>query len=162
MKNLPVTTRSTFSRLIFAALLAQPVLALAQFTTPNVTNIPGDVTNTLGPTTFINHGLVGVGHISASALDGFGETLGSVSSMQITGWTNNGNGSYSGTLNILPDRGYNSGNFYADYAARINQAGFTFTPYSGFTNIGGTTDLEKLNAQTNQLAFGAIRGVKFT
>ena len=112
-----------------AASLAAPVAALAQFTTPHVTNIAGAVTNRLGATTFINHGLVGIGHISASALDSFGETFGSVSSMQITGWTNNGDGTYGGTFNILPDRGYNSGSFYADYAARINQVGFTFTPY---------------------------------
>ncbi len=68
----------------------------------------------------------------------------------------------TGTLNILPDRGYNIGNFYADYAARINQVGFKFTPYYGSTNIGGTTDLEKLNAQTNQFTFGPITGVRFT
>lgn len=146
----------------FAGLFAAPLAALAQFTTPHLSNTPGDVTNTLGSTMFINHGVVGVGHISASALDSFGETFGSVSSMQITGWTKNGDGSYSGTLNVLPDRGYNSGNFYADYAARINQAGFTFKPYYGSTNIGGTTDLDKLNAQTNQFTFGPIGGVKFT
>ena len=145
-----------------AALLASPVAGLAQFTTPHLINSPGDVTNVLGATTFINHGLVAIGHISASALDSFGETFGSCSSMQITGWTTNGDGTYNGTLNILPDRGYNTGNFYADYAARINQVGFTFKPYYGSANIGGATDLEKLNAQTNQLTFGAITGVKFT
>jgi acid phosphatase len=144
------------------ALLASRLAALAQFTTPHLSNIPGAVTNVLGPTVFINRGLVGVGHISASARDTFGETFGSCSSMQITGWKTNGDGSYGGTLNILPDRGYNSGNFYADYAARINQVGFTFKPYYGSTNIGGTTDLDKLNAQTNQISFGPISGVKFT
>jgi hypothetical protein len=142
-------------------LLAAPSV-WAQFSTPHTSNIPGDVTNVLGSTTFINHGLVGVGHISASAVDPFGETFGSMSSLQITGWTANDDGSYSGTLNVLPDRGYNSGNFYADYAARINQVAFTFRPYYGSTNIGGVTDLEKLNAQTNQFSFGAITGVKFT
>ena len=145
-----------------AVLLASTLAAQAQFTTPHLSNIPGDITNILGSTIFVNHGLVGIGHISASALDSFGETFGSCSSMQITGWTNNGDGTFNGTLNILPDRGYNIGNFYADYAARINQVGFKFTPYSGSTNIGGTTDLERLNAQTNQLTFGPISGVKFT
>ena len=82
-------------------------------------------------------------------LGSFGETFGSCSSMQITDWATNADGTYSGTLNILPDRGYNIGNFYADYAARINQVGFTLNPYYGSPNIGGTTDLEKLNAQTN-------------
>src|SRR5262244_2514760 len=122
------------------ALFAAPAAALAQFTTPHVNTTAGDVTNVLGSTTFINHGLVGIGHISASALDSFGETFGSMSSLQITGWADNGDGSYTGTLNILPDRGYNLGNFYSDYAARINQVGFTFRPYYGSTNIGGTTD----------------------
>jgi len=158
-------TPSSGVRALAAALfplLAAPLAALAQFTTPHVSNVAGDVTNVLGGATFINHGLVGVGHVSASALDSFGETFGSVSSLQVTGWKANGDGSFSGTFNILPDRGYNSGNFYSDYAARINTVGFTFTPYYGTANIGGTTDLEKLNAQTNQFAFGAISGVKFT
>ena len=147
---------------VFAALLAAPLATQAQFTTPDLSNIPGDVTNVLGTTTFINHGLVGIGHISASALDSFGETFGSASSLQVTGFTNNGDGTYNGTLNVLPDRGYNSGNFYSHYRARINQVGFKFTPYSGTTNIGGTTDLDKLNAQTNQFTFGSIGGVLFT
>ena len=145
-----------------AALFAVPVAAWAQFTTPHLGNIPGDVTNALGATTFINHGLVGIGHISASALDSFGETFGSASSLQVTGFTNNGDGSYNGTLNVLPDRGYNTGNFYSHYRARINQVGFKFTPYYGTTNIGGATDLDKLNTQTNQFTFGSIGGVLFT
>jgi 3',5'-cyclic AMP phosphodiesterase CpdA len=144
------------------ALLTAPLAVQAQFTTPHLSNIPGDVTNVLDATTFINHGLVGIGHISASALDSFGETFGSASSLQVTGFTNNGDGTYNGTLNVLPDRGYNSGNFYSHYRARINQVGFKFTPYSGTTNIGGTTDLDKLNAQTNQFTFGSIGGVLFT
>ncbi|HZL43926.1 MAG TPA: esterase-like activity of phytase family protein [Verrucomicrobiae bacterium] len=134
----------------------------AQFTTPHLLNIPGDVTNTLGDTTIINHGLVGVGNISASALDGFGDTFGSISGLQITGWTNNGDGSYSGIFNILPDRGYNQGSFSSDYATRINQIGFTFTPYGGTTNIGGTTVAEQL-AALNQVVFTTpISGVKLT
>ena len=136
--------------------------AFGVYTTPYVSATPGAVTNTLGATTFINHGLVGVGYLSASALDPFGESFGSVSGMQITDWTTNSDGSFSGILNILPDRGYNSGSFYADYAARINRCGFRFTPYYGSANIGGATDLEKLQAQTNQLSFGAVSGVKFT
>ncbi len=151
-----------FTRLLLAILLTAPLTAFAQFTTPNVINVAGDITNTLGSTTFINHGLVGVGRISASALDGFAETFGSISGLQITGWTNNGNGSYSGTFNILPDRGFNKGNFYSEYGARINRVGFTFTPYTGPTNLGGTTVAEKL-ARQNQIAFTTpITGVKFT
>jgi len=147
---------------LMAGLLAACLPAGAQFTTPHLANTPGNVTNVLGAITFINHGLVGVGHISASALDSFGETFGSVSSLQITDWASNGTGTYNGTLNVLPDRGYNVGNFYSHYAARINTVAFTFTPYYGSTNIGGATDLDKLNAQTNQFTFGPIGGVKFT
>src|SRR5947207_449204 len=99
-------------RLLIAAGMALVLVpARAQFTTPNVINTPGNVTNTLGGTMVINHGLVGVGNISASSLDAFGETLGSFSGLQITGWTNRGDGSYSGVFNLLPDRGYNSGSF---------------------------------------------------
>ncbi len=145
-----------------AAWLAGPAAAVAQFTTPNLLNIPGDVTNTLGATVFINHGLVGVAHLSASQLDSVGESFGSCSSMQITGWTKNEDGSYNGTFNILPDRGYNIGNFYSDYAARINQVGFTFKPYYESTNIGGTTDLEKLQAQNQFTITTPITGVRFT
>ncbi|MGH8597253.1 MAG: hypothetical protein ACREXT_11410, partial [Gammaproteobacteria bacterium] len=65
---------------------------------------------TLGGTTFKNLGLQGVGRIAANSVDpATGESLGSISDMQITGFTNNGNGSWSGTFNFLPDRGFNSG-----------------------------------------------------
>src|SRR5262249_11246328 len=86
---------------------------------PHLDSVAGEVRHVLASTMFINHGLVGVGPISASALDTFGETFGSVSGMQITGFTTNADGSYAGTLNVLPDRGYNSGAFFADFAARI-------------------------------------------
>jgi hypothetical protein len=146
------------------ALAIAPVAVLAQqqFTTPHVITTPGDVTATLGPSAFVNHGLVGVGRLSASGLDVFGETFGSVSSLQITGWTRNSDGTYSGVMNILPDRGYNSGGFYSDYAARINQVGFTFAPYTGASGIGGSTDAEKIAAQ-HQISFTTpVTGVKFT
>src|SRR5262245_30625016 len=136
------------------ALVAGVVYAVAPVdnTTPNVITAAGDVTATLGATTIVNHGLQGVGRISASQLDNFAESVGAPSGMQITDWTRRHDGSYSGTLNILPDRGYNLGDFYSDYGARINSVEFKFTPYTGATGIGGTTDLEKLQAQ-NQIDF---------
>src|SRR5262249_18697504 len=73
-----------------------------------------------------------------------------------------GNGTYTGVFNILPDRGYNAGAFFADYAARINTVPFTFTPYTGSANIGGTTIAEKV-ARQNQIAFARpFGGVRFT
>jgi hypothetical protein len=154
--------RSLFRTFAGMALVLAPVAARAQFTAPHVISTPGDVTTTLGPSVVVNHGLVGIGRIPASLVDSFGESFGSVSSLQITGWTNLGNGSYGGIFNILPDRGYNSGNFFADYAARIQQVSFLFTPYGKSTNIGGSTVAEKIAAQ-NQIVFtSGISGVKFT
>ncbi len=137
-------------------------LGLAQYTTPHVIAVPGDVSATLGGTTFTNHDLVGVGRISASAIDAFGETFGSVSSLQITNWAGDPAGGYMGKFNILPDRGFNSGAFFADYAARIQTVDFNFTPYYGAANIGGIDFSTKIAAQ-NQIAITSpIGGVKFT
>ncbi len=60
-----------------------------------------------------------------------------------------------GVFNILPDRGYNNNNaggFFSDYAARIQQVGFGFTPYTGTANIGGTEHrLEDRRTESDQL-----------
>ena len=146
--------------LALATLAAAPIAGFAQFTAPHITTTAGDETSTLGATTFVNHGLVGVGRISASAIDSFGESFGSVSGLQITNWS--GSGTYTGTFNILPDRGYNSGNFYSHYAARIQQVNFSFTPHTGATGIGGADLSTKIAAQ-NQIQFtSAISGVKLS
>ena len=144
------------------ALLAAAGSLRAQYTTPNVITDPGDTQAVLGGTLFINHGLQGVGRISASTIDTFGETFGSVSGLQITNWSGGG-GNYTGTFNILPDRGFNTdAGFFSDYASRIQQVSFSFTPYTSTANIGGTDIASKIAAQ-NQIAFtSAISGVKFT
>ena len=86
---------------------------------------------TVNGTQFINLGLQGVGRVPASSIDPVtGENIGSISDMQITGWTKNLDGTYSGKFNFLPDRGYNSGAIFSNYAARINEFDFTFTPYT--------------------------------
>ncbi len=167
MKNpLPFlrTPRHRTWALALAAITAAPLAGFAQYTTPHTIATPGDVSATLGGTTFVNHGLVGVGRISASAFDSFGETFGSVSGLQITNWKRNG-ASYSGTFNILPDRGYNNNNaggFFSDYAARIQQVQFSFTPYTGSSNIGGADIASRIAAQTQISFTSAISGVKFT
>lgn len=87
-------------------------------------------------TKFTNLGLQGVGRISSGSVDSAtGESLGSISDMQIESFSNLGNGVWSGTFSFLPDRGYNSGTTYSNYAARINRFAFTFRPY---TAAGGT------------------------
>ena len=88
----------------------------------------------LGGTQFRVLGLQGVGRIAANSIDSAtGESLGSISDMQITNFQNLGGGSWSGRFEFLPDRGYNSGSIYSNYAARLNSFDFTFTPYTGTT-----------------------------
>ena len=97
---------------------------------------------TLGGTSFVNLGLQGVGRVAANSIDPVtGESLGSVSDMQISNFANNGNGSWSGSFNFLPDRGYNSGAIFSNYAARINNFDFTFTPYTGAAAITAQTQI---------------------
>src|SRR5262245_23857081 len=129
---------------LFALVVALSYAVLAQSTTPHTIAVAGATSASLGATTFVNQGLVGMGRLSASQIDPFGDSFGSASGLQITNWTVNGNGTYSGVFHLLPDRGYNSGTFFADFAARINSIGFTFTPYTGAGNIGGVTTSEKL------------------
>jgi len=90
----------------------------------------------LNGTDFVNLGLQGVGRIPANSIDPVtGESVGSISDMQISGWKKNLDGSYSGSFHFLPDRGYNSGVIYSNYAARINDFSFNFTPYTGTAPI---------------------------
>ena len=134
----------------------------AQYTTPNIVTGAGPASTVLGTTLFINHGLQGVGRISGSALDSFGDSFGSISGLQITNWTG-GAGSYSGTFNTLPDRGFTTDTgFYSAFGSRLQQVNFTFTPYTGLANIGGVDIASRIAAQ-NQIAFTSpISGVKFT
>ena len=100
-----------------------------------------------------NHGMVGVGRISGDALDSFGETQGAASGLSITGWSyNSGTGQFNGTFNVLPDRGYNNTvivpNIYSNYAARIHQVPFTFTPYYGAGPVAQTQILPTYSSST--------------
>ena len=97
---------------------------------------------TVNGTTFVNLGLQGVGRLPANSIDSdTGETLGSISDMQISEWRKNSDGSYSGTFNFLPDRGYNSGAVYSNYAARLNNFDFTFTPYTSSAITGSQNQI---------------------
>jgi hypothetical protein len=130
--------------LVAAAIVVAATLAAATRLAPQA-GAPAAVT--LGATTFANLGLVGVGRLPASLIDAFGDSFGSVSGLQITDWTRVGDGGYTGTFNILPDRGYNGTSFYADYRARIHQVRFSFAPYDQAAPIGGDTVAEKLDSQ---------------
>src|SRR5262249_6510449 len=59
--------------------------------------------------TFVNKGLVGVARVPSNARDQFGDTLGGFGSgmaMDLRSWHKNRDGSYSGILHMLPDRGW--------------------------------------------------------
>jgi hypothetical protein len=152
-------TRQVIAVLSCATLLALPATLHAQFTVPNIVTGTGDVVSVLGNNLFINHGLVGAGRIPASNRDVFGESFGSVSGLQITEWTKVGD-NYAGTFNILPDRGYNSGTFFSDYAARIQRVNFVFTPHTGGA-IGGSDIASKMAAQNQITMTSTPTGVKF-
>jgi hypothetical protein len=111
---------------------------------------------TLNGTQFIVQGLQGLGRVSASAtqtLGGVTETLGSISDMQITDWSFDAeSGNYSGTFHFLPDRGYNAGSLYSNYAARINQFAFTFTPHTS----------NAITASQNQIQLTYTGATQFT
>jgi hypothetical protein len=56
------------------------------------------VTVSFGGKTYVNHGLVAVGWLPAATRDFKGESLGSFSSMALSNWKKNADGSYSGML----------------------------------------------------------------
>ena len=97
----------------------------ATYLTPNTSDPLGA---TLGGVRVVNQGLVGVGRLSGENLDVFGETLGAASGLLITNWGYNGS-QFSGKFQVLPDRGYGDGT--SNYAARLHEVDFTFTPYYG-------------------------------
>lgn len=115
----------------------------ATYTTSHWDKTPGNVTVQFGGKTYVNHGLVAVGWLPAATRDFNGETLGSFSSMALSNWKKAADGSYTGTLRTLPDRGPNNvGPFKSttDYANRVHEhaiklvqgKGLTLTPTGGF------------------------------
>jgi uncharacterized protein YjiK len=117
----------------------------ATYLTPNNSDPVGA---SLGGVRVINEGLVGVGRLSGESLDKFGETQGAASGLFITDWTYAAN-QFSGTFNVLPDRGHGDGT--SNYAARLHEVDFTFTPYYGTTAV-----------PQNQVALTYADSAKFT
>lgn len=115
-----------------------------QFTRPNITTAAGATSVTLSGKTFVNQGLVGVGRVSADTRDFAGETFGSFSgmSLDLASWRRNANGTYSGTMFTLPDRGPNDvGPFVGttDYRNRVHRSTITLAPYTGTANLPTAT-----------------------
>ena len=109
------------------------------YNAPNFINVAGSTTVSLGGATFTNQGLVGTVRLPANLRDFNGETLGSFSgmAMDLSTWRRNSDGSYSGSLFTLPDRGPNNiGGFTTtNYAARLNKFKLTLNPYTGTTAV---------------------------
>lgn len=117
----------------------------ATYLTPNTSDPVGA---SLGGVRVVNEGLVGVGRLSGDSLDKFGETQGAASGLFITDWSYTAN-QFSGTFHVLPDRGHGDGT--SNYAARLHEVDFTFTPYYGTTAV-----------QQNQVALTYADSAKFT
>jgi hypothetical protein len=81
----------------------------------------------------VNQGLVGVGRVASDARDQYGDTLGGFGSsmaMQPGTWRKNKDGGYSGTLFMVPDRGWNTQGT-VDYRGRVHHFDFTLKPLTG-------------------------------
>jgi hypothetical protein len=148
----------TMKRIFLTVLAASPLLH-AQYLTPN---LGFDSGGTLNGTTFVNNGLVGAGRITGNPVDVFGESLGGGSAINITNWLYNGGGTYSGTFQMLPDRGYNAGTFFSNYAARVHEVNFTFTPYTGAGPVGQTQIVPTYNNVSTKFTYQDGSTVKFT
>jgi hypothetical protein len=82
---------------------------------------------------FVNKGLVGVARVPSDAVDQFGETLGGYGSsmaMDLATWHRKFDGSYAGTLYMLPDRGWNTQGT-VDFRGRLHRFHVTLTPFTG-------------------------------
>lgn len=104
------------------------------YRTPNVARGTTPVSVSQSGQTFVNHGLVGVGRLSAATRDFRGDTLGSFSAMAVTAWSRRPDGTYAGQLLTLPDRGPNGVGTIkgtSDYANRLHTFDITFRPYAG-------------------------------
>ena len=115
MKNLH--SLPLLSAALAAFVFASPVVAFA------------DNSVTVNGVTLVNKGRVAVGRIPANQRDKFGETFGSGSGMSVDtkSWTRDADGSYQGSLWLLPDRGYNAVGT-TDYRPRLNTIDIQMTP----------------------------------
>src|SRR5262245_9042855 len=98
---------------VHRGLLAPRILCVAAVLTAGLAFSPTASAQpvTFEGATFVNQGLVGVARVPSNAIDKFGDTLGGFGSgmtVQSNSWKKRQNGSYTGTLLMLPDRGWNT------------------------------------------------------
>jgi hypothetical protein len=116
---------------------------------------------TANGTTLTSHGLVGLGRIAAGTKDKFGESFGSGSAMAIdqSKWTRAADGSYTGTVYLLPDRGYNVEGT-TDYQGRLNSLDVTLKPVAADAT---DPDQKSLDARlVDSLMFTDNKGMAFS
>ena len=143
------------------ALVAPAAAQSRQITTPNVTTEAGTQTVTLNGEVFANKGLIGVGRLDANTRDFAGETLGSFSGMalDLRSWRKNADGSYTGSMFTLPDRGPNDvGPFVGttNYRNRVHTSLLTLRPYTG------SAVLPQATSSQNQLTITPTGGFLLT
>ncbi|KAJ7766026.1 esterase-like activity of phytase-domain-containing protein [Mycena metata] len=131
------------------------------------------VSVSLGGVTYVNQGLVGFGRIPSNFTESTGDTLGGIGSsiaIKFGSWQELSNGSYTGTLVVQPDRGYNVIS-PIDYQARRHELQFVLNPYSGTAALSfaaaaqtfaisyknTTLEVERNNTKTSGLDPSAIR-----
>jgi outer membrane autotransporter protein len=135
------------------------------YNAPNLIATPDATSVTLGGSTFVNQGLVGTMRLPADLHDFNGETLGSFSGLAIDlkSWRRGADGSYSGTLYTLPDRGPNNigGLTTTNYAGRLNKLTVNFQPYTGTAALASSTQQGTLT-QSGGFLFRDSTGQLFT
>ncbi|KAH8899550.1 3-phytase [Thozetella sp. PMI_491] len=92
-------------------------------------------TTTCNGKTYLYEELAGYGYIVNDARDKFGDTLGGLGSgiwMNQTAWTKAADGSYTGTLWALPDRGWNTQGTL-NFIPRVHILNVKFTPQPAAT-----------------------------
>ncbi len=107
---------------------------------------------------FVNKGLVGVARVPSNAIDQFGDTMGGIGSgmaMDLDSWHKNRDGSYGGTLYMLPDKGWNTQGT-VDYRGRLHRFEITLDPlYSDSTKKQNQLKL-KYKGSTEFYRWGGI------
>jgi hypothetical protein len=92
-------------------------------------------TTTCNGNTFVYQSFVGYGFTPSNARDKFGDTAGGIGSsaaIDPTSWKVNRDGSYTGALWALPDRGWNTDGTL-NFQPRVHKFSITFTPNDSAT-----------------------------
>jgi hypothetical protein len=109
--------------------------------------------------TFVNKGLVGVARIPSNAVDQFGDTLGGIGSgmaMDLDSWHKNRDGSFGGTLYMLPDKGWNTQGT-VDYRGRLHRFDVTLNPFYSDTTTQQNQLQLKYESSTAFHWWGGVR-----